>query len=402
MMQKQSLRVLAPSLGSFAAAWRAFLFALLAASAGFAAAAAPARAQSVTEFDFPSSASFSTRVTSPLGVLGLAGDGLGNIYFPERGVLVGTSCRVMRLSPKSKAPVVVGLIPAPCAPNGLALNDTGEVFVVDGITGKVYALVPDQASPPLAVEFGTGGAGALNLAFDRDRNLWVTEGVAPTSQGRIWKIPSQGGAGIEHFRIPALRNTHPLGVGRQNTRFPQGTTAGMGVAVGIAFDEHGDLFVSDNARGAIWRIEFNDDGSLKSRMGCDSTYPPKTLCLDTLYIQHPLITGAGGIAFDKKENLWVSVIDRNAIAMVTSDGNVQEVFRNPVSPSGLRNEGPLEFPSNPLLLDLRFCVSNFDSDIQDNSPNSGGELNASLGPLRGKISCMDQNLKVPGLPLPIQ
>jgi hypothetical protein len=172
--------------------------------------------------------------------------------------------------------------------------------------------------------------------------------------------------------------------------------------VGIAFDEHGDLFVSDNARGAIWRIEFNDDGSLKSRMGCDSTYPPKTLCLDTLYIQHPLITGAGGIAFDKKENLWVSVIDRNAIAMVTSDGNVQEVFRNPVSPSGLRNEGPLEFPSNPLLLDLRFCVSNFDSDIQDNSPNSGGELNASLGPLRGKISCMDQNLKVPGLPLPVQ
>jgi sugar lactone lactonase YvrE len=345
-------------------------------------------------------ASFSTRLTSSVGVLGLAGDRLGNMYFAERGSLDGVFCRVMRLNPNSAAPVMVGLIPVPCVPNGMALDDDGQVFVVEGISGKVYALVPDEAFAAVAVEFATTAPGALNLAFDRDRNLSVTDGVAPTSQGRVWKIPSEGGAGIERFRIPPLRNV--LGVGRQNTRFPVGTTAGLGVAVGIAFGERGDLYVSDNARGAIWKIEFHRDGSLKSPMGCDTTYPPNTLCLGALFVQHPLITGAGGIALDRKGNLWVPVIDRNAVAIVTGRGEVEEVFRNPLSLNGLRNEGPLEFPSNPLLLERLFCVSNFDSDIQDNSPNSAGELNASAGPLRGKIACMDQEVRVPGLPLPIR
>jgi len=47
-----------------------------------------------------------------------------------------------------------------------------------------------------------------------------------------------------------------------------------------------------------------------------------------------------------------------------------------------------------------------DGDRRDNSPRSAGEINAGAaqdGPTPlGKISCMNQELTIPGLPLPIR
>jgi hypothetical protein len=50
-------------------------------------------------------------------------------------------------------------------------------------------------------------------------------------------------------------------------------------------------------------------------------------------VSHPIITGAGQIALDRAGNIWLSVPDRNVIAVVTKDGKVQEIFRNPVNPT---------------------------------------------------------------------
>jgi len=170
----------------------------------------------------------------------------------------------------------------------------------------------------------------------------------------------------------------------------------------------GDLLIADTSRGAIWRARIDTDGNLLSAVNCDPTLPADTLCMDNVWVAHPLLNGANGIALDVDGNVWVSVNERNAIVVVMRSGQVREVFRNPVNASNLRNaaQSPennihlLEFPMSPYLLGTRLCTANSDADRGDNSPNTEGEV-APAGAVRGKISCMDQALLVAGLPLPI-
>jgi hypothetical protein len=102
--------------------------------------------------------------------------------------------------------------------------------------------------------------------------------------------------------------------------------------------------------------------------------------------------------------------------VVTKHGKVIEVFRNPVnSPSGfgLRNAGDqsvgnkhiLEAPTSPFLIGKVFCTTQADFGLRDNSPLSAGEVAGGQpqdGPIPlAKISCIDQELKIPGLRLSI-
>jgi SMP-30/Gluconolactonase/LRE-like region len=194
------------------------------------------------------------------------------------------------------------------------------------------------------------------------------------------------------------------GAGRQPRNFPHALAIGSPqdiVANGLAFDPLGNLFVADTARGALWKVEFNPDGTLRSGTGCDLTFTANTLCLGNVFIAHPLLEGVDGIALDITGNIWGTVNERNAVVAVTGDLRaVVEVFRNPLDPATLlRNGGPLEFPTSPFLLGTRFCTANFDVGGRDNFPNSGGDI-PSLG--AGKVSCMDQQLTIPGLPLPVR
>jgi sugar lactone lactonase YvrE len=183
------------------------------------------------------------------------------------------------------------------------------------------------------------------------------------------------------------------------------------VANGVAFNPEGDLFVADTARGAIWRVQFENDGTLRSPTGCDTTFAPDTLCLSNVFVAHPLLEGTDGIALDRAGNIWNAANERNAIVVVTKQRDVIEVFRNPANAAGLRNSADaavgndriLELPTSPFLAGRLFCVANSDGNRRDNSPNSAGEINSG-GPVgsRGKISCMDQRLQIPGLSLPVR
>lgn len=225
-----------------------------------------------------------------------------------------------------------------------------------------------------------------------------------------------------------MRNSTALGgnvagdsVGRQVRNFPPGTitiTSGTFpltpaggqdlVANGLAFDRHGDLFIIDTARGALWKAEFDSQGVLKSPTGCDQTFTADTLCLSNIVVTHPILEGGDGIVLDREENIWVAANERNAIALISKQGRVFEVFRNPLNASGLRNAADpsagnnhiLEFPTSPVLNGRVFCTANSDLDRRDNSPAAAGEINGAAG--MGKISCMDQPLLIPGLPLPVR
>lgn len=388
---------------------------------------------------FPKDAKFKTLIVTPLAIEGLTGDEAGNLYTTGRDLNPGENCPVWRINIAKPSLVTVGFIPnAPgvaCNPSGIAFDEFGNLYVADGgAAATVWKLKPADPPRPVTetIAFATGVPGTNGLAFDRDGNLWT--GDATTGQGRVWKIAPSGGVCepaftgcVEAFRIQPMANVLPAlpsgvaNVGRDNRTLPPGTinaarqaTNTLGsqplVANGVAFDRDGDLYVADTARGAVWKVEFDRRGNVRSRMGCDTTFTANTLCLDNVFVAHPYLEGTDGIALDRAGNIWNSANERNAIVVVSKRGNVSEVFRNPPNAAGLRNSADaavgndhiLEFPTSPVLAGKTFCTANSDGNRRDNSPNSAGEINSgnALEVARGKISCMDPDLAVPGMRLP--
>jgi len=366
---------------------------------------------------FPRDATFSTLVLTPLAIEGLTGDDQGNLYTTGRNPPAGQNCPVWRIAADDPSPalVPVGFVPSPCSPSGIAFDARGDLFISDNV--KIWTVTPSAGTPPIATVYATGVPGTNGLAFDRDGNLWTGDGT--TGQGRVWKIAPGGGPGAEMFRVQPMSNEVNLnaagvgGVGRDVRSLPPGAitvtpttrnaqnTAGSQplVANGVAFNHEGDMLIADTARGAIWKVEIGRDGSIRSRTGCDTTFTANTLCLDNIFVAHPILEGADGIALDAAGNIWADPNERNAIAVVTKKGEVIEVFRNsPDATTRLRNTGPLETPTSPFLLGHKFCTANSDGNRRDNSPNAPGEV-PGLG--AGKISCMDQRLHIPGMRLPI-
>lgn len=372
---------------------------------------------------FPGDATFTTLITTPLAIEGLTGDRRGNLYTTGRAP-VPTRCPIWRISVESPALVEVGSIPnspTACNPSGITYDAYGNLYIADAnLGGVVWRLAADGSggftSPATNTDtFASGVPGTNGLAFDRDGNLWTGDGT--TGQGRVWRIGPAGGVCerasdpylncAEVFRVQPMANG--AGIGRQiNTLQPAANPQAL-VANGLAFNHEGELFIADTARGALWRAQFDRQGRLESATGCDTTFRPNTLCLDNVFIAHPYLEGTDGIALDRAGNIWNSANERNAIVVVTRDGRAAEIFRNPVNKAGLRNAADteadnsriLELPTSPFLMGDLFCTANSDGDRRDNSPRAAGEVNGGAGTKRGKISCMDQRLRIPGMPLPV-
>jgi sugar lactone lactonase YvrE len=386
------------------------------------------------ELPFPRDATFTTLTTTPRAIEGLTGDNERNLYTGGSGT---PPCPVWQINLHNPDLIPVGFIQPDagnCAFTGIAFSANGDLFVADGAAGRIYSFTPSAGSPPtVTIPFATGAPGANGIAFDKNGNLWASDGT--TGQGRVWKITGPGANCTstppvnceEVFRIQPMSNEVNLidnvgGVGRDVRTLPPGTITvtpttrnaanALGsqplVANGLAFNKRGDLFNIDTARGALWKIEFDLYGNLKSPTGCDITFTANTLCLSNVFVAHPILEGGDGIALDREGNIWVDANERNAVAIVTRYGKVFEVFRNPVNAEGLRNSADtaegntriLEFPTSPFVTGKLFCTAQSDGNRRDNSPNTAGEVSPA-GPNIGKISCMDQELIIPGLRLPI-
>jgi len=181
-------------------------------------------------------------------------------------------------------------------PEGLTIDKTGNMYVslgppgfVGGGYGAVWKLSPDGSEVTELVEYPTGPAPA---------------GVVADPSGNVYfALPDPGSTagGVYHFISDGSTEQVP---GTENMIVPNG----------LAFDKQGNLFVSDSAFGAIWRIPSN--GSAPAE----------------IWLQHELIAGctpedfgANGIAFWKGD-LYVANTGRGALVYVPilTDGSPGE------------------------------------------------------------------------------
>jgi len=236
-------------------------------------------------------------------------------------------------------------------PEGLAIARDGTLFVSVSPLGDVWRIPPGSTQPqPFAHVNGIVAGrdfGLLGLAVDVFGNVYgAVQSANPDANG-VWRFDRTTGAA---------------------TRLPG--TAAIGLPNGLAFDKQMNLYVTDSARGAIWRIPWDGtasiwlqataltgDGSLGLNLGANGIAIQRGVLTVTnterrTVLQIPKVGGqpgaisllaslpAGdnpdGVTMDVFGDAFVAMNLANAIGEVTPSGSMHVVA------SG----GPLDFPSS--------------------------------------------------------
>jgi len=270
----------------------------------------------------------------------ITADKEGRLYLPDR-----VTGNILRVDPKSPKPAVVARIEAreikgkkvDASASGIAFNQQGDLFVAVGPFGEVVRIRAGDLNaqkPGTAQTFAMDTAGANGIVFDRQGNLYVSGGAS----GLVYRVGPNGGAAQPVVQIE--KHTRTL---------PDGKTQQTIVANGVDFDDKGTLYVTDTARGAVWKVVIGADGKGGKPV---------------LLAQNPLLDGADGLAFDRRGNILVVANERNAVLTVTPDGTVREIAKN-------GSQGPLEFPSAIVFVGDTAYISNFDNPRRDNMDANG-------------------------------
>jgi glucose/arabinose dehydrogenase len=135
-------------------------------------------------------------------------------------------------------------------------------------------------------------------------------------------------------------------------------------ADGIEFDKQGNLYVGNFGDGAVYRIRFNDDGSVKE---------------NKVWAQDPKqLRSTDGIIIDAEGNLYIADFCDNAVAKVQPNGKVTRIAQSPDT-DGLHGE--LDQPGEPIIWKGKLVVTCFDLVTGPDKVNTKHEMPATLSEL---------------------
>ena len=135
-------------------------------------------------------------------------------------------------------------------------------------------------------------------------------------------------------------------------------------ADGIAFNSKGELFVGNFGDGEIYKLTFNEDGSLKENV--PFARDPQEL------------TSTDGMIFDEHDNLYIADFRVNAIVKMTPDGKLQRLAQSPDT-DGVHGE--LEQPGEPIIGQGKLLASCFDLSVGPGKVNTAHEMPATMAQL---------------------
>lgn len=130
---------------------------------------------------------------------------------------------------------------------------------------------------------------------------------------------------------------------------------------GIEFDRDGNLLVGNFGDGAVYKITFNDDLTVKSNEIWASNWDE--------------LKSTDGMVMDDCGNLYIADFCANAIVKVTPDAKVERLSQ---SPDCDVLDGGLDQPGEPIIWNGKLVVSCFDVVTGDIVVNTAHELPATL------------------------
>ncbi len=296
---------------------------------------------------------------------GIAIDKTGNIF-----VSIAPLGQLWKIRPGSDTPEVFGTI------DGLdpSAGDLGILGLATDARGNVYAGVQSSnagANGVWVFDRRTGDASRIegsenivfanDLAFDKRGNLYITDSIL----GAIWRLPKSGILEPWLTGDENLAGTGVLGLG-----------APIG-ANGIEFRQ-GVLYVANTEKGLIVSVPIGNDGQPGSS-NILAAFPEIEVQPGVF-----LPSAADGLALDVFGNIYVAQINLSTIVKVTPDGDVEVVF------SG----DPLDWPSS-----IKFGTSRGYQQTLFAVNFSIGEGFGDEVPRAGP-GLVSIDLGVPGMPLP--
>src|SRR6266567_5242016 len=211
-------------------------------------------------------------------------------------VAAGVFAFLLTTAMASDSPVRVLTTAFPNLPESIAIDRTGTTYLSFPFAGEVVKFAPGGSLSTVATVPGI----PLGVRLDAEGNVFIAViQISPEMGKGIWKVPASGG--------PAFQ-----------------VASGVGLWNGMAFDNRGNLYVSDAAGGAIWRLAKNGDFTMWS----GSSLLKGTAAPGPCGIVGPTVTaglgpfGANGIAFNRHGDMLVANTD------------LGDIVRIPMNPDG--------------------------------------------------------------------
>ena len=206
---------------------------------------------------------------------------------------------VTRINPDGSQQFIAGL--GGNEPNGLAMTDDGSIIVANLGMGKVQKLHPDRHVEDLLTEVDGVSITTPNFVFLDSRNrLWISVMTR------------------EHHWWPAAAAPRPDGyIVLLDDLGPRIVADGLFLTNEIRLDAQEEyLYVVETNMNHLLRFRVQPDGSLTGK---------------EIFGPNNLGTGAAidGFSFDAEGNLWVTLVLRNGLGIITPDGDYHVVIEDP-------------------------------------------------------------------------
>jgi sugar lactone lactonase YvrE len=239
-------------------------------------------------------------------------------------------------------------------PEGVAVDKVGNIFVSISPLGEIRKFAPGGSESVLATLPATGQFGPTGLAVDASGDVYAADVTFdPATQG-VYRIARDGTS----ERLPG--------------------TAAIQFANGVAFDQRGNLYVTDSILGTVWRIPrggaaeiWSQDASLAGNgsfgfgfpIGANGiayrngeifvantelgqvvripVRPDGSAGTPEVLVQGPALIGADGLALDVKRNLYVANSGQSTLLRIATGGG--EITPLATSADGLDSPSSLAF-----------------------------------------------------------
>lgn len=265
-----------------------------------------------------------------------------------------------------------------CTPDGFEVDRYGNLilscpnYADDNISGCVVKIDREGNVKKwfdVLVHPETGVARNMGIAFDEDWNLYICDNQGWSERpellckGRVLKVTVDDDGNILKTTVVAKNMEHPNGI-RIKDGYMYVTQSYMHPekrADGIVFDREGNLYVGNFGDGAVYRITFNEDGSLRE---------------NKIFAQDPeQLQSTDGMFFDERGNLYIADFSANAIAKVSPEGKVERIAQS-TDCTGV--DGGLDQPGEHIVWDGKIVASCFDLVTGPDKVNLKHEMPATL------------------------